>query len=109
MRMAFSIDRAPRSGCAKSTLDHEKFPDFSLSLWQAEQVRAIKACWEAVVEKVSAVCPAAGPTNQTAAPTKMKIFRRSSGLIISARAGASQRNTLNVKELSELRLRFKYM
>ena len=34
----------------------------------------MKACWEAVLEKVSAVCAAAEPTSQTAAPIKTKLF-----------------------------------
>lgn len=72
MRIAFSSDCALRSGCARSTLVHEKFPDFSLSLWQAEQVWLTNACWEVTVANVPGLCAAATHTNKTATLIKMK-------------------------------------
>src|SRR5579862_6646494 len=67
MRIAFSSDWALRSGWARSTPVHEKFPDFSLSLWQAAQVLVTKACSEATVANVSGLCAAAQREQQITA------------------------------------------
>jgi len=73
--MAFSNDWALRSGCAKSTPVQEKLPDFSLSLWQAEQVRLTKACWEATLENASGLWALAALPNKTEATIRMKLLR----------------------------------
>ena len=53
---------------------HEKLPDFSLSLWQAEQVLLMKACCEEGVEKVSEFCASDRPARKNAAQNEMKIL-----------------------------------
>jgi hypothetical protein len=45
-------------------------PDFNLSLWQAEQVLLMNACWEAAVENDSGFCAAAKAAKKITAPIK---------------------------------------